>query len=77
VPGKQKVQPTYRICEATGKRGYGSAKAARDANKGVSNRFRVFPCPMCRDFHVTSELESEHEIERLRERDRRPRRDAA
>lgn len=45
---------SYAACPKTGKRCYGSKRMAREATKNVSNKIRVYICPHCHSFHVTS-----------------------
>lgn len=43
-------------CPVSGKRCYRSKGAARLATRNVHNRFRVYICPDCGCFHVTSKV---------------------
>ena len=42
-------------CHKTGKRCYPSEKTAKRATKTVGNKIRVYLCPDCHRFHVTSQ----------------------
>lgn len=43
-----------RYCETTGKRCYGSSKAARRGMRTAGNTVRPYLCPYCHFWHVTS-----------------------
>jgi hypothetical protein len=45
-------------CPACGKRGFASARAAKRACRRLSRRVRVYLCPACHDFHITSQIDS-------------------
>jgi hypothetical protein len=64
-------QTPYVMC-VCGKRGWTTRRLAKEACKGVSNRFRVYRCSRSYYWHITSELDSDAHLERLHERDRRP-----
>ena len=42
-------------CPLCGKRSFASVRAARRACQTLSNRIRVYRCPACHDYHVTSQ----------------------
>lgn len=46
--------PHVTFCEATGKRRYGSAHAARQACATLNARVRVYRCGYCHRFHVAN-----------------------
>ena len=41
-------------CEETGKRCFHSRRRARAANRRLHNKVRVYLCPHCHCFHITS-----------------------
>jgi hypothetical protein len=47
----------HRMCDATGKRCHSSERAAKAATRTAHNKIRVYRCPECNLFHVTSEAE--------------------
>ena len=47
------IQPDYRTCQATGKRGWVSRKQARQATRGAGHRMRVYWCDSCHAYHAT------------------------
>jgi hypothetical protein len=46
--------PRVTYCEATGKRRYGSERAARQACATLNARVRVYRCEYCHDVHVAN-----------------------
>jgi hypothetical protein len=47
---------TGKPCPACGKRSFSSRQAARRACRTLSNRIRVYLCPACHGFHITSQI---------------------
>lgn len=43
----------WTYCHRTGKRGYGSKSAAKQAHRTVGRKIRVYLCPECKKYHIT------------------------
>lgn len=45
---------SFHICEVTGKRGYKSRQAAKDAHRTASFRIKLYKCEGCGLWHATN-----------------------